>query len=41
MNRKVKKKNQIFEYYILSSKKLMKKISEQLIDKKPPNLMRY
>ena len=36
MNRKIKKKNQIFEYYIPSFKKLMKTIYKQLIDDKPP-----
>ena len=37
MNKEMRKKNQIFKYYALSPKKLIKIISERLIDEKPLN----
>ena len=40
-SKKVKRKNQIPEYHVLSPKRLIRMIHEQSIDKKPPNPVRY
>ena len=40
INKKIIKKNQISKYYISSSKKLIKTIYKQLIDKKSLNLVK-
>ena len=37
----MRKKNQIPKYLASSLVKMIKKISEQSIDKKPPNLVKY
>ena len=41
LNKKVRKKNQIPEYYTFSHKELMEIIREQSIDEKPPNLIEF
>ena len=41
INKKVKKKNQISKYHILSLRRLIKIIYQQSINEKPPNLIGY